>query len=150
MEKTINEKICEFRKARSLTQEQLGAKLGISGQAVSKWEKGESLPDILLLPELCDILGVSIDALLEVPAAVKNKIIMQDFCSFALVNGQNKTTIDVISRMFGDSGNPAEADWVDFGPDYIRIYDRKGMGFIVDGVDYLKQCLKSRCLRCFW
>lgn len=85
MEKTINEKISEFRKARNLTQEQLGAKLGISGQAVSKWEKGESLPDIMLLPELCDIFGVSIDALLEVPAAVKNKNIMQDFCTYAAI-----------------------------------------------------------------
>jgi len=61
----IHERISMHRKAAGLTQEQLGAKLGISGQAVSKWEKGDSLPDILLLPELCDIFGITTDDLLR-------------------------------------------------------------------------------------
>ena len=39
---TISEKITALRKTANLTQEALGAKLGITGQAVSKWEKGES------------------------------------------------------------------------------------------------------------
>lgn len=65
--KAINEKISELRKAAGITQEQLGAKLGVSGQAVSKWEKGESMPDILLLPDLCKLLGTSADDLLEIP-----------------------------------------------------------------------------------
>ena len=42
MEKTIGEKIYELRKARGLTQEQVGEKLNVTGQAVSKWEKGVS------------------------------------------------------------------------------------------------------------
>lgn len=62
----INEKIRELRKNKNLTQDALGAQLGISGQAVAKWEKGESMPDILLLPDLCKILGTSADDLLEV------------------------------------------------------------------------------------
>lgn len=66
--KPINEKIRELRKANGFTQEALGAKLGISGQAVAKWEKGESMPDILLLPDLCKLLNTSADALLEVPS----------------------------------------------------------------------------------
>ena len=63
---SMNEKIRELRKNKNLSQEALGAKLGISGQAVAKWEKGESMPDILLLPDLCRILGISADDLLEV------------------------------------------------------------------------------------
>lgn len=66
--KPINEKIRELRKAKGLTQEALGARLGISGQAVAKWEKGESMPDILLLTDLCKLLGTSADTLLEVPS----------------------------------------------------------------------------------
>lgn len=62
----INEKIRKLRKNKNLTQDALGAQLGISGQAVAKWEKGESMPDILLLPDLCKILGTSADDLLEV------------------------------------------------------------------------------------
>ena len=143
MEKTISDKICEFRKARSLTQEQLGEKLGISGQAVSKWEKGDSMPDIMLLPELCDILGISIDALLEVPVSLKNKNIMQDFCAYAREQGRSATIINALSRLFGDVGISSEENWIDFGPEYIRIYDNQGMGFAVDGSDYLKKCLDS-------
>ena len=62
----INKKIRERRKNKNLTQDALGAMLGISGQAVAKWEKGESMPDILLLPDLCKILGTSANDLLEV------------------------------------------------------------------------------------
>jgi transcriptional regulator with XRE-family HTH domain len=64
----IGQRIAETRKAKQLTQEQLGEKLGVSAQAVSKWEKGESLPDICLLPELSKELGLSIDTLLSIPA----------------------------------------------------------------------------------
>ncbi len=52
------------RKAQGLTQEQLGAQVGVSGQAVSKWETGESSPEVALLPDICAALGVSADALL--------------------------------------------------------------------------------------
>lgn len=61
---SIHERISCLRKEKALTQEQLGALLGISGQAVSKWEKGESMPDIMLLPDLCAALNTSTDYLL--------------------------------------------------------------------------------------
>ncbi len=57
------ERITNLRKDNGLTQEALASKLGISFQAVSKWENGLSCPDIALLPELADIFGVSIDEL---------------------------------------------------------------------------------------
>ncbi|MEA4888805.1 MAG: helix-turn-helix transcriptional regulator [Clostridiaceae bacterium] len=68
---TLSGKIVELRKKAGMTQEQLADKLGLSFQAVSKWENGQSFPDILLLPELGKIFGVSIDALfgLETPSA---------------------------------------------------------------------------------
>lgn len=66
MKKSIPEKIIEGRKRRGLTQEKLGMLLNVSPQAVSKWENAESLPDILLLPRLCQVLQISADELLEV------------------------------------------------------------------------------------
>jgi transcriptional regulator with XRE-family HTH domain len=60
----ISENIFNLRKASGLTQEALADKLNISFQAVSKWENGQSLPDITLLPALADIFGTSIDKLL--------------------------------------------------------------------------------------
>lgn len=58
----LSERIAELRKDRGLTQEQLGQLVGVSAQAVSKWEKGGA-PDVELLPALADLLGVSIDSL---------------------------------------------------------------------------------------
>lgn len=58
----LSERIAELRKARGLTQEQLGQLVGVSAQAVSKWENGGA-PDVDLLPALADRLGVTIDGL---------------------------------------------------------------------------------------
>lgn len=64
MQESIGNRIHKFRKAKGLTQEELAAKLGISSQAVSKWETDASCPDISLLPRLCNLLGVTADELL--------------------------------------------------------------------------------------
>ena len=60
----IGKFISDLRKEKNLTQNQLGEKLGISGKAVSKWERGISAPDISLLQELSEVLGVSVSELL--------------------------------------------------------------------------------------
>lgn len=62
---SLGKRIAERRKKKSLTQDQLAEALGVSSQAVSKWENDISCPDISLLPKLSDILGISIDALLR-------------------------------------------------------------------------------------
>lgn len=58
-------KIQALRKGRGLTQEQLAARLGVSRQAVSRWELDETLPDTQNLLPLKEALGVSIDTLLD-------------------------------------------------------------------------------------
>lgn len=64
MELTIGKKLKNLRRERELTQEELAAHLGISFQAVSKWERGEGYPDITMLPVLAKYFGVTTDALL--------------------------------------------------------------------------------------
>ena len=64
MNKTLGIRIAELRKEKGLTQEELAKQFGISSQAVSKWEKDISCPDIMILPSLAKILGVSIETLL--------------------------------------------------------------------------------------
>ena len=61
---TIGKRICALRKAKGLKQEELAEKLGVSAQAVSKWENDQSCPDISLLPRLTKLLGVTSDYLL--------------------------------------------------------------------------------------
>ena len=57
----IGKYISEKRKSAGLTQEQLAEKLGKSGKAVSKWERGVCLPDVSVYTELCDILGITLN-----------------------------------------------------------------------------------------
>ena len=61
----IGEQIAELRKAKGLTQNELGERVGVSFQAVSKWERGETLPDITLLPILANILETTVDFILN-------------------------------------------------------------------------------------
>ncbi len=57
----VGNKIAELRKKNNLTQFELADKLGISFQAVSNWERGNSMPDISKLPELAEIFNTSVD-----------------------------------------------------------------------------------------
>ena len=60
---SIGDTIARFRKEKGWTQAELGEKLGVSNQAVSKWESGMTMPDVMLLPSLADLFGVYIDEL---------------------------------------------------------------------------------------
>lgn len=60
----VGEQIAVLRKSKGLTQSELGERIGVSFQAVSKWERGETLPDITLLPDLAKILETTIDFIL--------------------------------------------------------------------------------------
>jgi transcriptional regulator with XRE-family HTH domain len=64
----IGNKIKILRKKAGFTQEQLASKLGISAQSISKWENEISMPDIMLLPDIAEIFGVSIDELFDLTA----------------------------------------------------------------------------------
>lgn len=64
MEQTLGKRIVHHRKKLNLTQDQLAEKLGVTAQAVSKWENDQSCPDIAMLPKLAEIFGISIDELL--------------------------------------------------------------------------------------
>lgn len=56
--------IAELRRGRGMTLRQLGEQLGVSAQAVHKWERGINYPDITLIPALARVFGVPISALL--------------------------------------------------------------------------------------
>ncbi len=60
---SIGQNIAKYRKEIGFTQEELGARLGVSNQAISKWECEIAMPDIMLLPHIADALGVSLDVL---------------------------------------------------------------------------------------
>lgn len=54
-----------YRKQAKLTQAELAQKLNYSDKAVSKWERGESLPDVVIIKQIADLYGISVDALIS-------------------------------------------------------------------------------------
>ena len=66
----FGQRIARLRREQGMTQEMLAQKLGITNQAVSKWESDQCCPDIMQLPQLADLFGISLDALFgRAPAA---------------------------------------------------------------------------------
>ena len=62
---TMGKRIGELRRRKNLTQDQFAEAMGVSAQAVSKWENDISCPDISLLPTMADFFGVTVDRLLR-------------------------------------------------------------------------------------
>ncbi len=77
MQIKIGKVIQNLRKERNLTQEQLAKFIGVSTPAVSKWESGNSYPDIELLPLLADFFNVSIDKLLNYKIDLSEEEVMK-------------------------------------------------------------------------
>jgi transcriptional regulator with XRE-family HTH domain len=65
MNTTLGKRIAALRREKGLKQDELAEKLGVSAQAVSKWENDQTCPDISLLPLLAKTLGVTVDELLS-------------------------------------------------------------------------------------
>ncbi|MBE6755512.1 MAG: helix-turn-helix transcriptional regulator [Ruminococcaceae bacterium] len=73
----LGENLKNLRRKRNLTQEKLAEFLGVSFQAVSKWERGDTYPDISMLPEIADFFKISVDELLGVNRAENEKEITE-------------------------------------------------------------------------
>ncbi len=68
MQTNLGETICKYRQMQKMTQEEFASRLGVTPQAVSKWERNNGLPDVSLLGGICRILNISADTLLGLPA----------------------------------------------------------------------------------
>ncbi len=65
MEKTIGKKLYDLRKQSGFTQDYVAEKLGVSAQAVSKWENDIACPDIMTLPKIAELYSITIDELFK-------------------------------------------------------------------------------------
>ena len=69
---TFGNMVAVLRKERGMTQLELAEKMGVTDKAVSKWERDLSFPDVSSIPKLAEILGVSVDELMQVKAESKD------------------------------------------------------------------------------
>ena len=96
METTMGNRITMLRRKKELKQDELAELLGVSPQAVSKWENDQSCPDIGLLPKLGQILGITVDELLTGKASESAAVKM-------LPPEQRKDVKDMMLRIVVDS-----------------------------------------------
>ena len=75
--KTIGQNIAGYRKEKGITQETLAEICSVTPQAVSKWESGQSYPDITLLPAIAALFGVTIDSLLTDNPVQETRIVAE-------------------------------------------------------------------------
>ena len=131
----IGQKIKQLRFQRSLTQDQLAERLGISAQAVSKWENAVSMPDISILPTLSEVFGVSIDDLFDLADDQKMRRIenrMQTDDDIAPVLFQEYETF-LKEQMDKDNSEhlvpfiPVFVEKVDLDNKRIDVIDMKGL-----------------------
>ena len=102
MKEFIGEHIAYYRKKAGMTQEQLSEKMGVTAQAVSKWENGLTCPDLDSVARLSEILGVSVEQLIHGDAAVPSVSVVETpqvgrrvLCIHVQVKGPATTNVTV-------------------------------------------------------
>ena len=110
MKKTLGTMIAELRKQQGMTQLELAEKMGVTDKAVSKWERDLSCPDINALPNLAEILGVSVEELMqtkkEANAPVSKVAEIMEIVpkAVAMVMGVAVTVLTVLDALDAKSG----------------------------------------------
>ncbi len=124
----IGKKIRELRTKRELTQEELAKKLGVTAQAVSRWECGISLPDITMIPLLSKTLFVAADELLD---CKPTKIVLDSY-----------RDLDIDLDCSGEMLNQSQIDSMLEGHDMVSDKKPKKV-LIVDDSDFMRMMLKD-------
>lgn len=104
----IGKFISSLRKEKGYTQEQLAEKLNVSNKSISRWENGNTMPDLSLIPKLCEILGISINELLsgeriesdEYQKKLEENIIINMDLLKKKINGFTKRFMFVVMSIF--------------------------------------------------
>ena len=132
--------LLSYRKKHKLSQEELAEKIGVSRQAVSKWERAEASPDTDNLILLSEIYGVSLDELLKGEKADKEaepeiaENTQAD--SHHNVNGDDDVTYEKVDKVSFKNGIHIDAkngDRVHIGFDGIHVHDKDGTKVDIDG-----------------
>ena len=110
MKKTLGTMIAELRKQHGMTQLELAEKMGVTDKAVSKWERDLSCPDINSLPKLAEILGVSVEELMQVkkeaeaPVSKVTEIMEIAPKAVAMAMGVAVTALTILDALDAKSG----------------------------------------------
>ena len=110
MKKTLGTMIAELRKQHGMTQLELAEKMGVTDKAVSKWERDLSCPDINSIPNLAEVLGVSVEELMQVkkeaeaPVSKVDEIMEIVPKAVAMAMGIAVTVLTILNALDAKSG----------------------------------------------
>lgn len=161
----IGTMILSLRKQKNITQEALAAELGVTAAAVSKWEKGYTLPDILMLCVLADYFEVTTDELLGRSTVKKQAIVVTEneelgkkiadlaakynikvcavFTDYAAGRAYEAAHEDKIQYMFTATGSPLEEEEMDSSNGVIHINVHHSGGSDEDKLNGIELYLKN-------
>ncbi|MBO5333761.1 MAG: helix-turn-helix transcriptional regulator [Clostridia bacterium] len=122
MEKTIGKKLYELRKQSGFTQDYVAEKLGVSAQAVSKWENDIACPDIMTLPNIAELYEITIDELF------KNEDI-QSNVKYEKTEKVNEN--ELVLRVYVDT---AQGDDIKVNLPYLLVKELINVGKDISGV----------------
>lgn len=108
---TFGNMVAALRKEKGMTQLELAEKMGVTDKAVSKWERDLSFPDVSSIPKLAEILGITVDELMQVKAESKeeslkkkiDKIVDVAFKGVALAMGIAVVVLSIMKEIEMDS-----------------------------------------------
>ena len=140
-------RLAECRRNKNFTQEEMANRLGVTPQALSKWEKGLSSPDITMVCAICEVLGVSADYMLEVG---KEKItedsnsIIQDEIWNSLRRGLEPLKLVIGTEVVQAFANDEEGNW--YGAEASNIRQLLSQeGILLPTIRIMdQQCIKAK------
>ncbi|MDR0916818.1 MAG: helix-turn-helix domain-containing protein [Oscillospiraceae bacterium] len=143
----IGESIKALRRARDLTQDQLAERLNVSAQAISKWERGENLPDVTMIAPIADYFGVTTDTVLGVDRVRDEERLAayaEEIQRSALI-GDDAESLRAAREMYAAFPN----NWDAIGS-YISALENENMhaggpyGFVTHGDELIRLCTRVR------
>lgn len=118
---SLASKIAQLRRSQGLTQEEVGNRVGVSAQAVSKWENGDSLPDLTLITELAELFHSSTDYLLGREGGLET-LLPQIFLAIASMKVEEKVSfVSKIINMVHEPRSPI-SDQQEGHPSLVHIH----------------------------
>ena len=124
----IGKFISTQRKKQNLTQTELAEKLNITDRAVSKWETGRSLPDASIMLELCDILKISVNDLLNGEIIVMNEH----------NENQNKIVLDLLNQKQISDKRLLKAEWYILSLLLLILFSSLSIGILIDMTEWIR------------
>ena len=95
----IGKFILDCRKKKSLTQEQLAEKLGVTSKSISRWENGNTMPDYSLLKDLCHELDINVNELLSGEKIKENDYMNKAEENFIMLKKKVDTTVKLLDSI---------------------------------------------------